>query len=138
MRSSIAYVLSLLGAASAASSTYTDTTNSNVVSLTESTFPEFLESHGLEAANILENVNVSLVKVDCTEETDLCYNEYDINAWPTLMLLNGPEPAEKIQGYRETDAVVSIVMDVLGSDEGETESYGQFHGQNPLKAEETE
>ncbi|KAJ5263211.1 protein disulfide-isomerase precursor [Penicillium angulare] len=159
MRSSIPYVLSLLGAASAASSAYADTTNSNVVSLTENTFHEYVESHELvmayfysphcghckkfapnyeEAAKILENENVSLVKIDCTTEMDICYKEYYITAWPTLMLLSGPEPTEKILGYRKTDSVVSIVMDVLGSDGGETESYGQLHGQTPLRAEGTE
>ena len=124
MRPLTPYVLSLLGAATAAFATYTDTTDSDVVSLTQETFYHFMEEHDLvlanfyapwcryskklapkfeEAATELKNDNIPLVKVDCTWEEELC-SDFGIDAFPTLKVFRGPWSHEPYAGTRQTDS----------------------------------
>lgn len=133
MRSFIPYVLSLLGAASALKLPHTDTTDSAVVSLTDTTFHRFMSHHDLalayfysphcghcrrfdpqyeKAAKVLKEFNVPLVKVDCTENIELCYTGYYINAYPTLMVFHRLEADEHILGYRDTDAYVNPWLEI--------------------------
>ncbi|KAJ5779245.1 hypothetical protein N7457_006965 [Penicillium paradoxum] len=129
MRSFAPYLLGLLGATTA-SFAYVGPAASEVVSLTEDTFEDFMEEHDLvlanfyapwcrysrmlapnfaEAATELKNDNIPLVNVDCTWEEDLCA-EYDISAYPTLMVFRGPGLHKPYGGGRQTDSIISYMI----------------------------
>jgi protein disulfide-isomerase A1 len=56
-----------------------------------------------EAATALKEKNISLAKIDCTEEADLC-QEYGVEGYPTLKIFRGPEKHVPYQGARKAPA----------------------------------
>jgi protein disulfide-isomerase A1 len=132
--------LGLLGAslfttvfASESESTEAPPADSEVHALTKDTFPAFIKEHPLVlaefyapwcghckalapeyeiAAKDLKDKNIFLVKVDCTEETDLC-QEYGVQGYPTLKVFRGPESPKAYNGPRKADGYVSILFPLL-------------------------
>jgi protein disulfide-isomerase A1 len=60
------------------------------------------------AATTLKEKDIKLVKVDCTEEQDLC-QEYGVEGYPTLKVFRGPETISPYTGQRKADAIVSYM-----------------------------
>lgn len=59
-----------------------------------------------EAATTLKEKNIKLVKVDCTEETDLC-QQHGVEGYPTLKVFRGPENVSPYKGLRKANAYVT-------------------------------
>ncbi|KAI5304638.1 protein disulfide-isomerase precursor [Ascosphaera pollenicola] len=97
------------GVASAADAAAADKAEPIVKSLTKDTFKDFIKEHDLvlaeffapwcghckslapeyeTAAGELADKNIPLVKVDCTEEMDLC-REFGVQGYPTLKVFRG-------------------------------------------------
>lgn len=57
------------------------------------------------AATTLKEKNIPLIKVDCTEEQDLC-QEYGVEGYPTLKVFRGVENISPYTGQRKADAYV--------------------------------
>lgn len=53
-----------------------------------------------EAATTLKDKNIKLVKVDCTEESDLC-GTYGVEGYPTLKVFRGPDNVTPYNGQRK-------------------------------------
>jgi protein disulfide-isomerase A1 len=125
MRSFAPLVLSLLGATAvhAADAEATDA-ETNVITLKTDTFDEFVKEHPLvlaefyapwcghckalapkyeEAATELKAKDIPLVKVDCTEEEELC-RTYEVDGYPTLKVFRGADSHKPYAGARKTDA----------------------------------
>ncbi|KAJ5557264.1 hypothetical protein N7494_001179 [Penicillium frequentans] len=127
MRPLTLYALSLLGVTAAAFPTSINPTHSDVVSLTQESFSDFIEGHDLvlvnfyapwcyyskelaprfeQAATVLKADNIPLAKVDCTLERGLC-SDYGIRGYPTLKVFRGLESVERYPGSRRTEWIVS-------------------------------
>jgi protein disulfide-isomerase A1 len=97
---------------------------SNVASLNKETFADYIREHNLVlaeffapwcghckalapeyelAASELKEKNIPLVKVDCTEEGDLC-KDYGVEGYPTLKIFRGLDSVKPYQGARKSDA----------------------------------
>lgn len=66
-----------------------------------------LEPHYKEAATALKSDNISLAKVDCTAEEDLC-SEQDVSGYPTLKVFRNGSPKD-YQGPRKADGIISYM-----------------------------
>ncbi|OAL54901.1 protein disulfide-isomerase [Pyrenochaeta sp. DS3sAY3a] len=60
------------------------------------------------AATTLKEKDIALVKVDCTEEADLC-QEYGVEGYPTLKVFRGLENISPYGGQRKADSLVSYM-----------------------------
>jgi protein disulfide-isomerase A1 len=60
------------------------------------------------AATTLKEKDIALVKVDCTEEQDLC-QEYGVEGYPTLKVFRGPENISPYGGQRKADSLISYM-----------------------------
>ncbi|EOA89689.1 protein disulfide-isomerase precursor [Exserohilum turcicum] len=60
------------------------------------------------AATTLKEKDIALVKVDCTEEQDLC-QEYGVEGYPTLKVFRGLENISPYSGQRKADSLVSYM-----------------------------
>ncbi|KAH8704722.1 thioredoxin-like domain-containing protein [Talaromyces proteolyticus] len=128
MRSFYSLALGLLGASAVVSAS--DAEESNVLSLTKDTFSDFIKEHDLVlaeffapwcghckalapeyevAATELKDKNIPLVKVDCTEEADLC-QEWGVEGYPTLKIFRGLNSVKPYAGARKTGALVSYMV----------------------------
>ena len=117
MKNIRAAALGLLGAAAAVSA-------SDVHDLKKDTFNDFVKSHDLvlaeffapwcghckalapeyeTAATALKEKNIPIVKVDCTEEADLC-KDHDVQGYPTLKVFRGLDNVSPYSGQRKSDA----------------------------------
>lgn len=117
MRNFKSLALGLVGAAALASA-------SDVHDLKKDTFTDFVKSHDLvlaeffapwcghckalapeyeEAATTLKEKDIPLVKVDCTEEADLC-KEYGVEGYPTVKVFRGPDNVSPYSGQRKAPA----------------------------------
>lgn len=125
MRSLASYALCFLGASALASASESATEKeSDVVSLTKDTFNDFIKSHDLvlaeffapwcghckalapkyeEAATELKAKDIPLVKVDCTEEEDLCRDQ-GVEGYPTLKVFRGLDSIKPYGGARQSEA----------------------------------
>lgn len=125
MRQLVSFALTLLAASAVTSaSDAKGDTVSDVVSLTKDTFEDFMKEHNLvlaeffapwcghckalapkyeEAATELKSKNIPLVKVDCTEEEELC-RDYQIEGYPTLKIFRGPDSVKPYLGARQSEA----------------------------------
>jgi len=61
------------------------------------------------AATKLKEKDIPLVKVDCTEEQDLC-QEYGVSGYPTVKVFRGVESHTPYNGARKADAIVSYMI----------------------------
>jgi len=121
------WALSLL---SVATTTSASDEESNVYSLNKDTFTNFIREHDLvlaeffapwcghckalapeyeQAATELKEKNIALVKVDCTEEADLC-KDYGVEGYPTLKVFRGLDSVKAYQGVRKSAAIVSYMI----------------------------
>jgi protein disulfide-isomerase A1 len=103
---------------------------SDVHDLKKDTFKGFIEEHDLvlaeffapwcghckalapeyeTAATTLKEKDIPLVKVDCTEESDLC-QEYGVEGYPTLKVFRGTEVISPYTGQRKADAYVATIL----------------------------
>ena len=117
MRSFRNVALGLIGAAAVASA-------SDVHDLKQDTFNDFIKSHDLvlaeffapwcghckalapeyeEAATTLKEKDIPLVKVDCTEEPDLC-KDHGVEGYPTVKVFRGPDKVVPYSGARKAPA----------------------------------
>ena len=125
MRSFAPWALSLLGASAVVSASDAQAdVPSDVKSLTQDTFNDFVNEHDLvlaeffapwcghckalapkyeEAATQLKEKNIPLVKVDCTAEEDLCRDQ-GVEGYPTLKIFRGVDSSKPYQGARQTEA----------------------------------
>jgi len=122
------WALSLLSVAATASAS--DDEPSDVHSLDKDTFTNFIKENDLVlaeffapwcghckalapeyevAATELKEKNIALVKVDCTEEADLC-KEYGVEGYPTLKVFRGLDSVKAYQGVRKSAAIVSYMI----------------------------
>ncbi|PSR92246.1 protein disulfide isomerase [Coniella lustricola] len=62
-----------------------------------------------EAATTLKEKDIKLVKVDCTEESDLC-QQYGVEGYPTLKVFRGPENHTPYKGQRKAAAITSYMI----------------------------
>ncbi|KAL1800367.1 hypothetical protein ACET3X_000709 [Alternaria dauci] len=60
------------------------------------------------AATTLKEKDIALVKVDCTEEADLC-QEYGVEGYPTLKVFRGLENISPYSGQRKADSLISYM-----------------------------
>lgn len=60
------------------------------------------------AATTLKEKDIALIKVDCTEEQDLC-QEYGVEGYPTLKVFRGPENVSPYGGQRKADSLISYM-----------------------------
>ncbi|KAJ6003212.1 hypothetical protein N7451_005759 [Penicillium sp. IBT 35674x] len=147
MRPFTLFALSVLAATAAAFPTSTNPIHSDVVSLTQASFQDFIEENDLvlvnfyapwchyskelapnfeQAATVLKTDNIPLAKVDCTVERGLC-SYYGIRGYPTLKVFRGLESVERYPGARRTEWIISHMRKELAfSQAGEglyTQSY---------------
>ncbi|KFX97938.1 hypothetical protein O988_04606 [Pseudogymnoascus sp. VKM F-3808] len=113
----------LIGAAAIASA-------SDVHDLKTDTFPAFIAENPLvlaeffapwcghckalapeyeEAATSLKEKDIKLVKVDCTEEAELCQS-YGVEGYPTLKVFRGADNIAPYSGPRKADAITSYMI----------------------------
>ncbi|KAH7085402.1 thioredoxin-like domain-containing protein [Paraphoma chrysanthemicola] len=102
---------------------------SDVKQLNKDTFKSFVEENDLvlaeffapwcghckalapeyeEAATTLKEKDIALVKIDCTEEQELC-QEYGVEGYPTLKVFRGPENISPYGGQRKADSLISYM-----------------------------
>ncbi|KAI1820776.1 protein disulfide-isomerase [Xylaria intraflava] len=62
-----------------------------------------------EAATTLKEKDIKLVKVDCTEEQDLCQT-YGVEGYPTLKIFRGLENISPYSGQRKAAAITSYMI----------------------------
>ncbi|POS86560.1 hypothetical protein EPUL_001297, partial [Erysiphe pulchra] len=103
---------------------------SHVVPLTKDTFTDFINQNDLvlaefyvpwcghcqalapeyeEAASKLMEKKIRLVKVDCTEEAELC-KSYDVDGYPTLKIFRGINDVSVYTGARKAPVIVSNMV----------------------------
>jgi protein disulfide-isomerase A1 len=103
--------------------------SSDVHQLTKDTFKKFVEDNDLVlaefyapwcghckalapeyevAATSLKEKKISLAKVDCTEEADLC-QEHGVEGYPTLKVFRGLSNVSPYGGQRKADAIISYM-----------------------------
>lgn len=103
---------------------------SDVVELGSSTFPSHIQKNGLvlaeffapwcghcknlapeyeKAATSLKDKNISLAKVDCTENQDLC-QELDIKGFPTMLIFEDAEKTGRYEGGRKADDITKFMV----------------------------
>ncbi|KAK4186148.1 putative disulfide-isomerase precursor [Podospora australis] len=123
MHKATRYALGLLAAAAIA-------TASDVVQLKKDTFDDFVKTNDLvlaeffapwcghckalapeyeEAATTLKEKNIKLVKVDCTEEADLC-QKHGVEGYPTLKVFRGLDNVGPYKGQRKAAAITSYMI----------------------------
>ncbi|KAI9786790.1 MAG: protein disulfide-isomerase precursor [Peltula sp. TS41687] len=113
MRNLINSALALFGVAAV-------TSGSDVHDLKKDTFEPFMEKHDLvlaeslapeyeEAAKTLKEKNIPLIKVDCTEETELCQS-YGVEGYPTVKVFRGKDDHAPYMGARKAQAIVSYMI----------------------------
>ena len=61
-----------------------------------------------EAATTLKEKNIPLVKVDCTEETELC-KDYGVEGYPTVKVFRGLDNVKPYSGPRKAPACVFLL-----------------------------
>ncbi|KAM4059442.1 thioredoxin domain-containing protein [Hirsutella rhossiliensis] len=106
--------------------------SSNVTQLTGKTFDDFFSASDVKlvlaefyapwcghckalapeyeiAANDLIEKGIKLVKVDCTEEADLC-QKYDVEGYPTLKVFQGLDNVQPYEGQRKADSIKSYMI----------------------------
>ncbi|KAJ8107602.1 hypothetical protein ONZ43_g6684 [Nemania bipapillata] len=127
MRSARNIALGLLAAAAVVSAA---DAASDVVQLKKDDFDAFIKENSLvlaeffapwcghckalapeyeEAATTLKEKDIKLVKVDCTEEQDLCQS-YGVEGYPTLKIFRGPENITPYSGQRKAAAITSYMI----------------------------
>ncbi|KAH8890989.1 protein disulfide-isomerase precursor [Thozetella sp. PMI_491] len=115
--------LGLLAAAAAVSA-------SDVEQLKKDTFDDFIKANDIvlaeffapwcghckalapeyeEAATTLKEKDIKLVKVDCTEEADLC-GQYGVEGYPTLKVFRGLDNITPYKGQRKAGAITSYMI----------------------------
>lgn len=117
MRPFSSLALTLFGASAVVSA-------SDVISLTKKTFDSFMKEHELvlaeffapwcghckalgpkyeEAATELKAKNIPLVKVDCTQEEEVC-GAQGVEAYPTIRVFRGLDSSKPYPGARQSEA----------------------------------
>ncbi|KAI1345006.1 protein disulfide isomerase [Xylariaceae sp. FL0016] len=103
---------------------------SDVTQLKKDTFDDFVKANDLvlaeffapwcghckalapeyeEAATTLKEKDIKLVKVDCTEESELCQS-YGVEGYPTLKIFRGPDNIAPYSGQRKAAAITSYMI----------------------------
>ncbi|KAK1754877.1 protein disulfide-isomerase [Echria macrotheca] len=62
-----------------------------------------------EAATTLKEKDIKLVKVDCTEETELC-QQHGVEGYPTLKVFRGLDNVSPYKGQRKAAAITSYMI----------------------------
>ncbi|PGH19072.1 protein disulfide-isomerase domain [Helicocarpus griseus UAMH5409] len=124
------FAFGLAGLGLAALASAADAKDSDVHVLKTDTFDDFIKSHDLvlaefyapwcghckalapeyeAAATELKEKNIPLVKVDCTEEGDLC-QEQGVEGYPTLKVFRGLDNVKSYSGARKSAAISSYMV----------------------------
>ncbi|OKL55632.1 Protein disulfide-isomerase [Talaromyces atroroseus] len=127
MRSFLSVAVALLGASAVTSAADAE---SDVTSLTQDTFSDFIKGHDLVlaeffapwcghckalapeyevAATELKEKDIALAKIDCTAEAELC-KEHGVQGYPTLKIFRGLDSVKPYQGARKSPAIVSYMI----------------------------
>lgn len=104
--------------------------DSAVVKLTSDNFEQFLKENPLvlaeffapwcghckalgpeyiEAASQLEDKNIKLAQIDCTEQEALCQAQ-GIRGYPTLSVFRGPDDKKPYEGARKAEAIATYMI----------------------------
>lgn len=65
-----------------------------------------------EAATSLKEKNIKLVKVDCTEEADLCQS-FGVEGYPTLKVFRGLDNVIPYKGQRKANAYAPLSLESI-------------------------
>ena len=72
------------------------------------------------AKGLLDNDDVTIAKVDCTEHRDVC-SQHGVKGYPTLLWFSGGKMVEKYASGRTLESLEEFVLEKLEDKDGKEE-----------------